>query len=430
MQHHESKEEIAREVRAHEIYDIGRKAQLDQHVIVKGISENMSVGDFTELALDTLKSRQESRNTPNPEDNFSLRRFILSKSQGNSLSGAEAEVVSAEAAANQSRESVRGTLLPSSILNKKLSKRTLVAQGADSAGVALVDDELKDLIAPLDPMTPFLSHCSIVNVSKPYTAPVKDKASKAHWVGETQAAPEGNITFSSKPQKPHILSAWVIYSRELLQTASTDVEALIREDLRMSISLGVEKKILKSTGTNEPLGLENNSEIVKISRADANAVTYDEALTVEEKILGANIPVFSDSANTDPRMRNMMRRMGLIWIVSSKQRRLMRKTQFFDGASGSLWDQGDKGNDSVTIFGDGTTKNPKILGYPAFVSSFAQNNDSWCGRLSDLVISKFGGIDIVVDPFTLSTRGLVRVSIFQMIDWYVRYNASIIRLSA
>ena len=54
-----SKAEAEREIRAFEMYEIGKKANLDHHVVVNAISdETVSVEDLTNTALETLKERE------------------------------------------------------------------------------------------------------------------------------------------------------------------------------------------------------------------------------------------------------------------------------------------------------------------------------------------------------------------------------------
>ena len=287
------------------------------------------------------------------------------------------------------------------ILNTPISKRTLTA-GTNTAGGYTVDDEIQSLIEPLDPETPIYSHTRKVFPTGPWSAPKKDTASVATWKAETEASDESNPTFSTIQQSPKHLSAWTTVTRELVSSASVSIESLIRADLRIAMNLGVERNLLRATGaTGQPTGLENNTDIEVINRASASAVTYDEVLEIEEKILGANVAIMGngtgalESGEKDPRMRNLMRRFGLIWVVSPKMRRLYKQAQEpGDGASIPLWNTGMKGNDDIVVFGDGTQEQPTILGYPAFVSSFINDNSSFFGYFHDLLFSQFGNFSI------------------------------------
>ena len=73
-----SESEARRDLRAFDIYEIGRKASLDQHTISNAISdESVSVDDFRNAALKHVKKLVDDKRTSDLTDRFSLRQFIL-----------------------------------------------------------------------------------------------------------------------------------------------------------------------------------------------------------------------------------------------------------------------------------------------------------------------------------------------------------------
>ena len=66
----------------------------------------------------------------------------------------------------------------------------------------------------------------------------------------------------------------------------------------------------------------------------------------------------------------------------------------------------------------------QINGYNAIVSAQASANHAYFGNFSDLLVGMFGGLDIVVDPYTASTTGTVRVVALQSVDCAVRHAQS------
>ena len=356
------------------------------------------------------------------------------KSKENTIGQRERIVIDETSAGNKSRQLTRGTLLPKSILNEP--KRTLTAS-SNVAGGYTVDDEIQSLIEPLDPETPIYSHTHKMFPTGPWSAPKKDSQSVASWVGETDDAVESIPTFSEIKQSPKHLSAWTTVTRDLISSSSIDIEALIRSDLRMAMNLGIERNLLRATGAaGQPTGLENNSEITVINRAQADQVTYDEILEIEEQILGANVAFPGNgtgalaSDERDPRMQNFLRRFGLIWVVSPKMRRLLKQAQEpGDGASLPLWNTGNKGNEDITVWGDGTQEQPTVLGYPAYVSTFISDNSLLFGYFHDLIFSQFGSLDLVLDPYTLGNRGITRIFCHLDVDWFLRHSESLVRLS-
>ena len=90
----ESKDEIARELRAKEIYRVGTRAHIDFNRISRAITDDMPINEWKTFVLDTLKDQRS--NYDSPESKFSMRQFILDKSEGRDISGAEREVISDE----------------------------------------------------------------------------------------------------------------------------------------------------------------------------------------------------------------------------------------------------------------------------------------------------------------------------------------------
>jgi hypothetical protein len=68
---------------------------------------------------------------------------------------------------------------------------------------------------------------------------------------------------------------------------------------------------------------------------------------------------------------------------------------------------------------DGTTH-----GYPALISSQCVLGDVFFGLWSDLLMGFYGGLDVLVDPFSNSTRGRIRIVTFQSCDIAVRHAVS------
>ena len=208
----------------------------------------------------------------------------------------------------------------------------------------------------------------------------------------------------------------------------------MRSDLRMALAIGAEKALLKATGIKQPLGLESNTDITTITRASANAVTEDELLEAEESVLGSNVVVQSPNGKNlesgENQMNMRLKKAELAWIVSPKFRRLCKKTASLDGGSGNLWSTGNTGSDAVTIHRTGSTRQPKIIEHDAYVSSFANDNDAWLGDWSQIILNYFSSPEILVDPFTLSTRSLIRVTVSQYLDFHIRHADSVVRLSA
>ena len=393
--------------------------------------------DFRNAALKHVKKLVDDKHTSEVTDRFSMRQFILDRANGKSNLGAEREVIDDELSKDIFRKDVaRGVLLPQSVFRPKLRGKRLLTAGNNTAGGFTVEEQLAALIDPLDPNLPITSQVTKNYTSKPFSAAVHETAATAEWVGETIEPAESNITFGEVKQRARTILGFTTVSKELLVQSSQDVENLVRQDLSDVISFSIERSLLKATGTgNQPTGLENNSGLTTITRSSADVITYDEALQAEEALGLANVMTMGgtnrlQSGEPSVGINNMLRRFQLSWIISPKFRRLCKKASYFDNGSGSLFDDGNSGNSDITVHGSGSKRVPKILDYNAYISSFANSNEGFLGNFSDIVLTYFTSIDVVVDPLSLAERNLIKIVVSQMIDFYLRHNDSIVKISA
>ena len=269
--------------------------------------------------------------------------------------------------------------------------------------------------------------------TKPFSIPRKLTKTESEWVGEIAEPAEQTVEFDEIKQRPFNLVGWVNFSKELLLSSSVQVEDLVRSDLRMALAIGAEKALLKATGVNQPLGLESNSDIRTISRSSANSVTEDELLEAEESVLSSNVVIQSPNGkNLESGEKTNMRlkKAELTWIVSPKFRRLCKKTASLEGGSGNLWSTGNTGSDAVTIHRDGSTRQPRVIDHDAYVSTLVNDDHAWLGDFSQIVLNYFSSPQILVDPYTLSTRSLVRVTVSQFLDFHIRHADAVVKLSA
>jgi len=68
-----------------------------------------------------------------------------------------------------------------------------------------------------------------------------------------------------------------------------------------------------------------------------------------------------------------------------------------------------------------------VNGYQGILSNQVASNDLWFGNFADLIIGYFSGLDLMVDPYTHSTSGTVRVVAMQDCDIAVRHPESFSR---
>lgn len=231
----------------------------------------------------------------------------------------------------------------------------------------------------------------------------------AYWVAENGAPTESAPTFGQVVLTPHTVGAFTDYSRRLLLQSSIDVEAFVRADLAAIIGLAIQAAAINGSGaSNEPTGLLNTSGIGSVAGGtNGAAITYEHCVDLETAIGTAN----ADVGN-------------LAYLANAKIRGKLRKTQQFSGTNGqAVWGKGRERG-----IGD-------VLGYDAVVTNAMPGNltkgtsNGICsavafGNWADLLIGMWGGLDVMLDPYTGATAGTRRVVALQDVDVQLRQVAS------
>lgn len=199
--------------------------------------------------------------------------------------------------------------------------------------------------------------------------------SNVGWAGEVSTASDGAGTFSEVTLSPKRLTAYIDVSKQFLIQDSNSAEEMLKRDIVAAISNKLEATILGSeAGSNtQPAGLFNG--VV----ADSTAVTYKDIVNMEAELEDANV-------------------MGNITFIVSPSAKADLKTT-------------EKGNtDNFLMEGN------ELNGYPVMCTSAVTGKGVIMANWSDLVIGQWGGIDLVVDPYTQAANGKVRLVINAYFD--------------
>jgi len=71
-----------------------------------------------------------------------------------------------------------------------------------------------------------------------------------------------------------------------------------------------------------------------------------------------------------------------------------------------------KMTNQAPIWGDGNT----VLGYPAFAAPCANATKMYMGDFSKCVVGQWGGIEVIVDPYTDAKKGLINLTAIGLFD--------------
>ena len=363
----------------------------------KAIAEGTSIEEFRGSVLEKIGSQraleaQEIGLTKEQTKRFSLVKAIHALANPTDRRAQEAaafEFEASRAAAEQYGRSAQGIMLPAEVM--KNWKRDL--NSADDAAIFGDDFRGGDFIDVLRNASSVMQAGAtmLTGLSGDVKIPKKTAAATAAWIAsEGGAAAESEMTVGQVSMNPKTLGAFTDVTRQLLIQSSLDVEALIRNDLTSAIALTIDKAGLEGAGTSgAPTGILSTSGVNTVtSFANANP-TFAEVVSLETAI-----------AEDNALMGN------LAYILPASMYGALKTTE--------------KATGTAQFVADGTTMN----GYRAIVSNQATAGNLYFGNFSDLLIGMFGGLDIVVDPYTASTTGTIRVVALQSVDVAVRHAVS------
>lgn len=236
--------------------------------------------------------------------------------------------------------------------------------------------------------------------------PKQTGGATGYWLAESGAPTESAQTVGQIPLTPHTFGAYVDISRKLLKQSSISVEQFVRNDIARTIALGIDYAGLHgnhSADANQPDGVAVTSGIGSVV-GGTNGAAPDWA-----DIVDLETEVGQDNADSG----------ALAYITNAKVRGKLKKT-LRTATYGDIPVWSETGN--------------SLNGYNAFVtnqvsSTLTKGSSSvasaiFFGNWNDLIIGMWGELDMLVDPYSLSTSGAVRMVAFQDVDFGVRHAQS------
>ncbi len=382
---------------AAQIVELGarhNKSDMARDAIAKG----ESIESFRGALLESIGSETALESQDIGMKDAEVKRFSMAKAihalanptDRRAQEAAAFEFECSRAAADQYGKTAQGIMLPADVLRNW--KRDMNALTNDTA---LVTEDFRggDFIDALRNQSSVMAAGArmLGGLSGDVKIPRKSAASTAAFVdGEGTAVAESEMTVGQVSLTPKTLGAFTDVTRQLLMQSSLDIESLIRDDLAKSIAIAIDKAGLEGSGANgNPTGILNTANVGTVTAFAAANPTFAEAVSLETAVAGAN------ALNGN-----------LSYILPAAMNGAL-KTTAKDAGSGQFVAQGGQ-----------------INGYNAIVSNQATAGNLYFGNFDDLLIGMFGGLDIVVDPYTASTTGTVRVVAMQSVDVAVRHAAS------
>ena len=372
----------------------------------KAIADGMSVDQFRGMLLEALptgKALEQSAGAVDMSEkevrNYSFMKAVRGLVNGSGLNGLELEV--SDEIARKNGKEARGFYAPDSFW---AGKRDLIA-GTDADGGFLVGtdhrgdqfiDALRSRLVFSDLGTRFLS-----GLKGDVAIPKMTAAATAGFVAENNAVAEQNQTFGQLTLSPKSLGAFTDMSRLLMIQSDPSVEAIIRDDLLNAIAQKIEQVAIKGGASNEPDGILETTGIGSVAiGTNGGAATWGSVVDLVKEVEADNAGLSADS---------------MAYLTNSKVKSHLAQTAKVSST------------DSVQILNDPWSS---LYGYNMAVtnnvpSDLTKGTGSALsalvfGDFSQLIIGMFSSADVLVDPYTNSATGAVRVRVMQEMDLGVR----------
>lgn len=284
-----------------------------------------------------------------------------------------------------------GTVIPVEALLAPVVKNLSTAEGGALIATELKTDSFIDLLR---------NKCVLMQLARKLTGlvgnvdiPKQTAGTAGSWVGEDTAAEQTNPTFGNLQLRMKTVTANSYVTRKMLKQSSLDIENLIREDLALALAIAIDKAGFYGTGSdNQPKGIVNTDGV--------NTVTYTGDFPAYTDFVKMETEIATDNADV----------ASMAYIVNAKTRGNCKTTQKFptnNDGGGVIWENGNT-----------------INGYKAICTNQINDGDAILGNFADFILGMFGGLEILVDPFSESTKGGVRLTVFQDIDFGARHEES------
>lgn len=263
-------------IRSHVLDLLGKRSAAPVGVASRGISEDIGL-------------------TAAERSNFNLVRALNAALTGDwSKAGFEREV--SQMLAKRSGRETTGFFMPSDVtMQRDTTPGYFVGQPTQGGNLVATDLRTGSFIDLLraKAMVTRMGATVISGLVGNVEIPRQTGASTTYWLAENTAPTESNATFDKVPLKPKTIGALSSVSRNLLLQSSMNVEAFVRNELAVSLALGIDLAALCGTGTdNQPTGIANMSGICTVEGGtNGGSLTFDKLIDMETQVATANADV-------------------------------------------------------------------------------------------------------------------------------------------
>lgn len=381
---------------AAQIFDLASRHNLNEEAR-EAVASGVSLAEFRGIVLDKIGNKPLAQEdvgmTKKEVKRFDLMRAINALANPTDRRAQEAAAfefeVSAAAQENAGR-AAKGLMIPTDVL-KSWGSRTL--NTSDDSDLIPEDYRAGDFIDVLRNQSSVMraGATMLQGLEGNVAIPKKTGASSAAIITtEGGNAADSEPTFDQVTMTPKTLGAYTDITRQMMMQSSPSIESLVRDDLTQAMALEIDRLGLYGTGSDgQPTGILNVNGI--------NTVDFANDTPSFAEIVAMETAVAEDNANIG----------NPVYIMQSSSYGPLKTTEKATNTA------------QFVVEPDG-----RVNGYQVIVSGQVANRNIFYGNFADLLIGMYGGLDLLVDPYTNSRSGTVRIRVLQSMDLAVRHSVS------
>jgi HK97 family phage major capsid protein len=334
---------------------------------------------------------------------YSIIRAINLRLQNRPLDGVEAEV--SEEIARRSGRQAQGFFIPLSLMvdrrsielaRQGLTPEQRAALSTSTGGGAVPTITAGTMIDALRalPVLMQLGATAFNDLVGDFEVPKETNVGSHYWVTEDNDVSEDSPTIGQVAFAPKTIGAYTDLTRKFLKQTSVDGEQFVRRRLTKNLALGIDLAGINGSGeSGQPTGILQNENLVLVEIGDdGGPLTWAKVVELESLVASENALVGNLAYLTHPLVRGQM-----------------KTTERAEGTARFLMaDDGSVNGYRTAVSTQVPTDLTKGYGEDLTALIF--------GDFSQLAFAFWGGLDILVDPYTKSKSGGVRVVALQDCD--------------
>jgi len=303
----------------------------------------------------------------------------------NNLDGAEKEMQEqAEHEARSNGNSIQGAGIPASMFEKRADVTSNIAGTSVEAFVDAIRENAIYTQLGAD----------FMNLTADARIPIVNKQSTAWMAAENTGAADGGAAFSSITLSPNRIAGYVNISKELIHQNGAGVERAIMADLGKSVSENIADAMFSTVSvTNAPTSIPATGGVLTFTEsAYADATSMFKDLVLAEQTLAEGEALSGNLAYVlHPTFLNELKRAAQVAGVNPAMAGMNYNQQL-------------------------------VNGYPVFYSkhcgaSAGVSADGIFCDWSNVKVGMFGGVDVVVDPYSVAINNQVRLVVNTLVDF-------------